>query len=276
YWNGAAYVAVATQIDGSSDFAQTGLVSWIPADAEVPKTQFDTFGYAYEISSSVNITHATLDVYVDIITGVPAQKEMKAYDFTSQYGTRVMQCSPSVLNEGNRIDFASANAPDVYNGADSSDNGAQSIYFGGDQNITAAGGLYNRFGSNILSMFLVLKDAETYLLVGDTPEEFVIYPVSKTIGCPAPLTLATGEVNMSKNPTEGVTRNIAIWMSASGPVMFDGASISSIRGMENFFDPNNDEYINWAYVNRARGWIDNVYKEYNLLIPSTAAQTENN
>lgn len=277
YWNGTAYSGVATQVDGSSAFSETGLISWIPNASEKPRTLFDTFGYAYEITLDKDVVPPTSsETYVDIVTGVPSQIPMKSYDFTSHYGTRVMQCAPSVLNEGNRIDFSVANAPDVYNGDDSSDDGQMSLYFGGSQNITASAGLYNRFGSNILSMFLVLKDAETYLLIGDNPDEFTIYPVSRTIGCPAPLTLATGEINMSKNPTEGITRNIAVWMSASGPVMFDGASISSIRGMENFFDPNNDEYIEWDVVSRARGWMDNVYKEYNLLLPSSTGQTENN
>ena len=279
YWTGSAYANVTAGgdpfVDGTSGFTQTGLMNWIPQSDEKPRTLFDTFGYVYKITVDVTVTAAD-EAYVDIATGIPAQKDMKAYDFTSQFGTRVMLCSPSVLNEGNRIDFSVANAPDVYNGDDSSDGGNMSLYFGGNQNITAATGLYNRFGSNILSMFLVLKDAQTYLMVGDNPEEFTIYNVSQTIGCPAPLTLATGEINMSKNPTDGITRNIAVWLSASGPVMFDGASISSIRGMENFFDPNNTEYVEWSTIDRARGWIDNVYKEYNLLIPSSSGQTENN
>lgn len=279
YWNGTAFAAVTTGIDGTASFSQTGLISWLPPTigTEYPRTLFDTFGYAYEITLNEDVLPpASSNTYVDIITGIPAQKEVKGYDFPSHYGSRVMQCAPTVLNEGNRIDFSVANAPDVYNGEDSSNNGEYALYFGGSQKITATAGLYNRFGSNILSMFLVLKDAETYLLVGDDPDEFTIYPVSQTIGCPAPLTLATGEINMSKTPTDGITRNIAVWMSASGPVMFDGASISSIRGVDNFFDPNNDEYIEWDVITRARGWIDNVYKEYNLLIPSGTGATENN
>ena len=279
YWDGSAYQAVGVQVDGTSagtgpGFEQSGLISWIPTTTEKPRTLFNTFGYAYQIKVGTNVVPPTSsDVYIDLCTGIPALKDVKAYDFSINYGTRLMLCAPSISNEGNRMDFSAANAPDVFNGADSSNNGDQSLYFGGKEKITAGKALYNRFGSNLLSLLLVLKDSETYLLVGDTPDEFVIYEVSKTIGCPAPLTLATGEVNTSSKPTEGVTRNIAIWMSASGPVMFDGASISSIRGLENFFDPNNDEYINWSAIDKCRGWIDNVYKEYNLLIPSSSGQT---
>lgn len=282
YWDGDAYqtLGVTTDTDGTSCFSQSGLVYWNVPDDEEPRTLFNTFGYAYEITVTQTLDGVTdgtdKRVYVDLITGVPAEKDLPSYAFTTTYGTRLMLCAPRESNEGNRMDFTAANAPDVHNGADSSSVGDQSLYFGGVGDLKASAPLYNRFGSNLLSVLLVLKDAETYLLVGDTPDEFVIYEVSKTIGCPAPLTLATGEVNTSSKPTEGVTRNIAVWMSAAGPVMFDGASISSIRGMENFFDPNSDEYIEWDSISRARGWIDNVYKEYNLLIPSSTGQTENN
>ena len=275
YWNGSAYAAVTSQLDGSSVLSQTGLISWIPNSAEKPLTLFNTFGYAYKITVSTTVT-ATSTCYIDLCTGVPASVLMKPYDFSLNYGTRLMLASPSRNNEGNRLDYSSANAPDVFNGEDSSDNGQQSLYFGGKEKLTAGAALYNRFGSNLISVLLVLKDAETYVLVGDTPAEFTIYEVSKTIGCPAPLTLATGEVNTSESPTEGVTRNIAMWMSASGPVTFDGASLSAVRGMENYFDPNNNEYIEWTYVNRCRGYIDNVYKEYNLLIPSSSSQEKLN
>lgn len=279
YWTGKAYAAVGTLVDETAEsgitFAKTGLVNWIPNVAEKPRTLFNTFGYAYEITVGTTLTSAT-EVYADLITGVPASKDMGGYDFTVPFGTRLMLCSPSVANEGNRMDFSVANAPDVYNGYDSSDDTAYSLYFGGEGNLTAASPLYNRFGSNFYSMLLVTKDHETYLLVGDNPDNFVIYPVSQSIGCPAPLTMASGEINTAAKEGGGTTRNVSMWLSASGPIMFDGAAISSIRGIENFFDPNNDEYIEWDSVANARGWMDNVYKEYNLLIPSSASQTTNN
>jgi hypothetical protein len=59
-------------------------------------------------------------------------------------------------------------------------------------------------------------------------------------------------------------------------MMFDGAIISQIRGVENYFDPGETEYIEWDTMSRARGWVDQTHKEYNLLIPSTDGQTENN
>jgi hypothetical protein len=123
-------------------------------------------------------------------------------------------------------------------------------------------------------MFLVFKEAETYLLTGDTPNDFNIYPVSKTTGCPAPLTLATAETGFGEETQ--IQRQVAIWCSHSGPMMFDGAVVQPIRGIDIFFDSEEDEFVNWSIMDRARGWVDYERKEYNLLIPSGADATKNN
>jgi hypothetical protein len=72
------------------------------------------------------------------------------------------------------------------------------------------------------------------------------------------------------------TRNMAFWLSGKGPVMFDGGSITKLVGIDNYFDPSNTEYIEWDVIQRARGWVDSTYNEYNLLFPSTANVTDNN
>lgn len=287
YWNGSGYTALTSgthnYVDGTTDgtkpFSQTGLVSWVPPSDEKPKTLFSSFGYAYKlevVTANVSGTKNDKTVFIDLVSGVPSQKIVKPFDFTAEYQNRLMLCSYSAGNEANRIDYSVTNAPDVFNGTDSSDDGRASLYFGGEEGITAARSLYNRFGSNILSMFLVLKDAETYLLVGSDPSNFTIYPVSKSIGCPAPLTLATADISLGDGGEQTETRNMAFWLSGSGPVMFDGASISSIRGVENFFNPNSTEYIEWDNIARSRGWIDTTYNEYNLMIPSTSSQADVN
>jgi hypothetical protein len=58
--------------------------------------------------------------------------------------------------------------------------------------------------------------------------------------------------------------------------MFDGAVLSPIRGIENYFDANRTEYIEWDSILNARGWVDTANKEYNLLIPSGDSQVKNN
>jgi hypothetical protein len=195
------------------------------------------------------------------------------FDWSALYGTRLVLGGYSTGDEGNRLDYSVANAPDVWNGFDSSDNGKQSLYFGGVESIVGATQIYNRFGSTVYSMLLVLKKNEVYIVVGDTPEEFVIYPVVKTVGCVAPMTLATAEIGIDLG--QGLTRNVAIWLSHSGPMMFDGAILKPIDGISSYFDPNDDVYIEFDAIDKARGWIDPNYKEYNLLIPSGAGAIDN-
>lgn len=278
YWDGLTWTAVSNFSDGTSvsgkTFAQSGLMSWTPPSDEEPQTQFGSVGYMYKLTFSAALTGAAgaQDDIIDLILGVPALLDpVKPFKFSALYQNRLMLGGYEVGSEGNRMDFSVSNAPDVWNGFESSANGIQSLYFGGVENITCAAQLYNRFGASIFSMLMVFKDTEVYLLVGESPEDFTIYPVAETVGCPAPHTLAVAEVGFDVG--QGLTRNVAIWLSHYGPMMFDGAILSPILGINNYFDPNENEYIEWDYLKRARGWVDQTYKEYNLLVPSGASQT---
>jgi hypothetical protein len=55
-------------------------------------------------------------------------------------------------------------------------------------------------------------------------------------------------------------------------MMFDGAVFVPLRGVDTYFDPANSGAINQTYIANSRGWYDPVYREYNLLIPTGAAQ----
>lgn len=284
YWDGTAFTAVTDIDDGTQGVAgttlsQSGLISWTPEDDERPRTMFGSFGYVYEMNFSVKLSGTKggvgtdVDILVDVCTGVPSQNTVLSFDWSALYGTRLVMGSYSSGDEGNRMDYSVANAPDVWNGFDSSDDGKQSLYFGGVENIVGATQIYNRFGATVYSMLLVLKRNEVYIVVGDTPEEFVIYPVVKTVGCVAPLTLATAEIGLDLG--NGLTRNVAIWLSHSGPMMFDGAILKPVDGVSSYFDPNDSRYIEFDAIDKARGWVDPNYKEYNLLIPSGAGATDN-
>lgn len=289
YWNGYEWTNVSDFKDGTLNDAgtksltKTGLLSWTPSTDEQKRTLFNSLGYAYKLTVDATLTGTEggdAEVLIDLVVGVPALlntsglHESKPFNFSTIYKNRLMLGGFSAGGEGNRMDFSVTNAPDVFNGSESSMNGIQSLYFGGVEPITCATQIYNRFGASVYSMLLVMKDTEIYLMVGDSPDDFVIYPVSDSVGCPAPHTLATAEVGLEIG--EGLTRNVAIWLSHYGPMMFDGAIISPLLGINNYFDPNEDDYIEWDYIHLARGWVDQTYKEYNLLIPSTANQSTNN
>jgi hypothetical protein len=279
---GADGYADTSATDGTANadtdtFAKTGIMSW-DADSitdEQPQTLFGSVGYAYKISVDATLAAGSgSSVLVDLCSGIPSPKPVKAFSFSAMYQSRLMLGGFDAGGEGNRMDYCVTNAPDVWNGTQSSMDGLQSLYFGGVESITGATQLYNRFGASVFSMLLVFKDTELYLLTGSTPNDFTIYPVSNTVGCPAPQTICTAEVGFEVG--QGLTRNVAIWMSHYGPMMFDGAIIKPITGVGNYFDPNEAEYINWDYIHLARAWVDTRYKEYNLLIPSGTTATTNN
>lgn len=287
-WTGTAFESVETGGDPLSDgtkngtlsLGKTGLVWWLPNVDTIEKTtKHGVTGYLYALEWNAELqglaaSTASADVVIDLITGIPAQNTVQPFSWTGVFNNRLMRGNFNVGREGNRMDFSVANAPDVFNGFESAMDGLQSLYFGGDEPITGGVQIYNRFGASVYSMYLVFKDTELYLLVGDSPEDFVIYPVSTTVGCPAPHTIASAELGMDIG--ENVSRNIALWLSHAGVMMFDGATLFKIPGIKNYFDPNATEYIEWETMSRARGWFDTVYKEYNLLIPSTAGVDDNN
>jgi hypothetical protein len=134
-----------------------------------------------------------------------------------------MLCGKIDTNERNRVDYSATNAPDVWNGEDSSFGPTGALYFGEGGELTAAAALYNRVGSNLYDMAVFCKHSETYILTGYDQETWKIYTLSKAIGCPAPLTMTTADIGIATSD-EGA-RNIALWLSYKGPVLFDGNSI---------------------------------------------------
>jgi hypothetical protein len=272
YWDGddwAALVATDGTSSGGASAGQSGIITWDIPGNEEQRTLFGSFGYAYRIDYSAGLV---ADCIVDICTGVPAQKVLRPADFSALYGSRLMLGGFTQEQEPNRMDYSVSNAPDVWNGFDSSDDTKQSLYFGNNDPIVAAEQIYNRFGASVYAMLLVLKRNEVYILVGDTPEEFIIYSVATTVGCIAPKTLATAEIGIDLG--QGITRNVAMWISHSGPMMFDGAILTPIQGVSKYFDPDDSAFVNFDAIEDAIGWVDPIFKEYNVLLP-TGSTTNN-
>ncbi len=147
------------------------------------------------------------------------------------------------------------------------------MFFGGAEDLTGGVEIYGLYGDTVDSRALLFKNAETFMLAGDSPETFVIYDVSETIGCPAPLTIATAEVSL-RDPS-APAQQIAIWVSDKGPVMFHGNAIRPIyEDIRNFFEDGETGAINREYINLARGIYDTNYRCYHFVFPS-GSSTEN-
>ena len=253
----------------------SGTVSWSPLTPGLEdKMSFNggALYYYYAISF-----HAKLSASVEAwyITGIPAPQPLKPYRFPFAFLGRAMLCGYLAGNEANRVDYAMQDTADVWNGPDSS-RGIESmpLYFGGNEALTAACEVYNRLGSSIYSFAIFTKDYETYILNGYDATTFRIFPISKVYGCPAPLTMDTYQIGISKDAQS--VRSIAMWLSHSGPVMFDSGGLTPVPGLECFFDRRDSRCINSAYIDKSRGWFDPDTGDYNLTFPSGSSQTHPN
>lgn len=281
YWNGDTWVSVGTIDDGTissgKTLAKSGIVSW---NAPSFNTEFKTVAegsdvplYCYKIAFSAG---SSANVYIDTLTGISAPRNMDyGYVFPFTFANRPMLCGKVSSKEGNRVDYGGGNTTEIWNGEDSSFGYAGPLYFGGSTDLTAACEIYNRFGAAIYDLAVFCKQNETYILNGTDSESWKIYQISSEIGCPAPMTMDTAEVAFGI--AADATRNIALWLSASGPMVFDGSVLVPVKTrIGNYFDDEEDECINWDAVANAVGWCDPNYHEYNLCIPSGAGQTTNN
>lgn len=298
YWNGTGFVSVGTLRDGTltggATFGRSGTISWnapSPLTEQIKTGEEAAFvgagirGYAYFLTASAGLSASVL---VDVVEGIPAQRfspeiTIPGYRFPFFYQDRAMIACRLGSNDGNRIDYSGIGTPDVWNGVDSSDQGKE-IYVGGTEPLIAGIELSNRFvglTNAVTSTFaLLFKQRETWLLRGTTPETFQLFPISLTIGCPAPLTLATATISIGGEAE--TARSVAIWVSAAGPMLFDGTTLTklsfkqpdgAISSIDPYFDVNDSrETTGTAFLN-ARAWLDQY--EYNVLLPTGGSTTCN-
>lgn len=287
YWDGDAYTSVGTVTDntqnsaGTTSLYQSGLMSWDPPAEylEKRKTEFGVTGYSYKLTWSAQLTGTygePSELAVDVVTLVPAQKEVLPFTFPATFNDRYVFCDYAKGNERNRCDFTETGKPNVLNGAESSDDGLQSFYFGDSEPVTAAREIYNKYGSRVITKFAAFKSNKIFVVEGKTVEDMLngISIVSENIGCAAPLTLASIEVGYEV--AEGLERNVLIFVDTTGVYSFDGENVKPLKGIDKYFDPDDDDCINFDYIEKAEGIYDPIHKEYNLIIPSGSSQTTNN
>ncbi|MHA2064705.1 MAG: hypothetical protein ACXABY_10055 [Candidatus Thorarchaeota archaeon] len=272
YWDGDSYETVGTiqdgTLNGGATFGQSGVISWNPPaqNLERAQTLFGVTGYFYQITASAAWD---AEVEVDFVSMIPRTKEIKPHVFPTKFATRAFFGAPA--GEDNALDYTASSTIDVHNGLDSSASG-QRIYVGdGGDALTAARSVYNRFGSSIYETLLVFKNNETHLLTGTGPADFRLFRVSENYGCPAPRTLVGAEVGYQMGG--GAFRNVVMWLSYRGPVIFDGAVILPIPGVDLYFDTRKDTVINTGKIANSVAWFDPFWKEFHLMIPSGSSQT---
>jgi hypothetical protein len=208
--------------------------------------------------------------YLDTLYGIPCTQSMGAYKFAFNYKNRLFLAGDIPGKEGHSIDYAVANTSDSFNGEDSSSDNKR-IYVGkNSSDIVATANIFNRFGASLYNSEIVTKSTETFLLDGHSPETFTVSQISENIGCAAPRTMCTAEVAFEI--TKDAIRNIAMWISYVGPILFDAAVLVPLSGINLYFDRELDTCVNFDAIENSHGWFDPNHYEWNVCLPSGAGQ----
>jgi hypothetical protein len=277
YWNGTAWTSVGAIVDGTSvsgvSFARTGNISWNSPESVsefVTSIGNSSKWYFYRIRFSATLS-AT--VHLDHLSGIPVQVELMPYRYPVLWQNRLWMLNDQSNNKNTAIG-SSYGTVCVFNGIDSG-----MLIFGGSKEVNCGKTIFTRYGGSLYENMIVCKNNETYLVDGTSftgddsgSGSFVVYQVSGTRGCIAPLTMQPCDTGYEVAP--GITKHIITWLSNSGVVMFDSNSMIEISGdISDKFRMNNTDGLNRSLSNKSSAFYDSSNGEYHLLIPIGATST---
>lgn len=275
YWNGSAWTTLTITDNTSSNsksFAKSGFVLWEPpaSTAEFRKSTTNSpkwFSYRMSFSATLSNGDTVPKVITSFIGGVPVQSDIDGYKFSMYADDRVYLCC-NTKGRKNEILVSKYHTVNAFNGGDSA-----YIYIGDSKELTSATSLYARVGDNIYNIKLFFKASEVWEIAESSPKEFKApHKILSEDGCPAPLTLDTGIIEIN-----GYSRSVAIWQGANGIYMYDNNAIVPIHSDINiFFDRRNSSCINASKLKDSFGYIDPVYGEYHWLFAKGTETTLDN
>ena len=273
YWTGAAYATVGAISDGTAtsgiSFAKSGVISWNNTSlASEQKKQYANIQPIYYYRLKFDKTLDT-SVRIDYVGGISASKTISYFKFPVFAQGRVLLCA-DMSGQKNKAIASSKFMPQVYNGSDSVD-----IYFGEEGELTCGTELFSQFGASLFSLVFMFKNNETWMMAGQDIYQWEVntFLLSSSIGCPAPLTLKT--INLNAEPGQGINRSLAIWQGSSGIYMSDGrAPIPVHMDIKEYFDPKDSRCIKASEVGNSTAFIDPVNQEYHWLFASGTAGTQ--
>lgn len=277
YWNGAAWTALGGVKDNTVDAAtegkflfQSGLVSWCSPAASAEFKRSINNGpelYYYQLTLSASPD----ETRIDYIYGIPTYDDLDTYKTSTLWKNRLI-FGNNLQQSGNELLIGSTNTNCVFNGADS-----VKLFIDDPNEIQKLATIPVKFANGVEDVLLIIKKDKTYTITGNTPEDFRYVKVSDQYGIISPSTFALCEYSDSQND---VYRPVAIWLSASGVVMYDAGVIRQIDGdiedkFVNMFNTGYSTRISATYAYKASGWFDSLNGEYHLLYPEGTATTNN-
>ena len=272
YWDGQAWVTLGALDDGSAvtgiSYNRPGVSTW---NAPSEKLEYPTSvgnsaqWYYYRLHFSATLS---ANVYIDNITGIPAQVSLYPYRYPVLWQNRAWLLNDQSKDKNVAIG-SSYGTVCVFNGTDS-----PRLTFGGTQEVVAAVPLFTRYGGSIYENLVVCKRNQTYLVDGTSPSTYIVYEIAKTLGCISPLTLIACDTGYEV--AQGLTKHVLVWLSASGIVMFDSNSVIKISGdIDDRFEPQSANYINTAITEQFTAFYDAKRFTYHIQIATGSSTTLN-
>lgn len=246
---------------GGDSLKQSGYLRWTPPTDEKPtKIAGENIQkYWYQITFSGNLDS---EVEVFFVEGIPAMEDPDYSFGVFAFKRRAMQIAPK--NFQNAIRYSAANLPNVFNGNDSG------YIFFGERPLKAATQFFNEG--------LVYADTEMWMIQGDNPSTFGKLRLSAQVGIDAPLSLISVEIGVLVGTGAAAAQRKVICWAFRGLWMFDGVRWWKISSpdIDNFFDPDHEDYINTAFADRTFGAFDFETELCYWIIYSGASQTTPN
>jgi len=289
YWDGTAWQDVANLSDGTLgdtfiSLSKSGVIDWPVVSANEEKRTFNNSVplYFYKIAFSKTLTAKSVSievptvggVYIWNVRGIPRPRQIDGYRFPVLWQNRLgLACNGTTQSRGkakNTILFSAPGSVSAFNGAESVE-----YAFGDNTALTAAGSLYSRYTTSIYESLVVCKANSCYIVDlsagNDKP-----YEVSKTTGCPAPLTFVQCDAKPQESDVK-VSKHLLIWQTATSIVKFDSNSIEAISDdIKSLFDPNSERHIHFDYIDKSSGFFDPTFHEYHWLFADNTSSGDLN
>lgn len=260
YWQGNKYTSIGTVNDGTNQnnksFAASGLITWSPL-AELVEfrrevNQSESL-YFYKLSWSATLS---ADSKIYHISGIPVQQPISNYKFALHAQDRLMLFNDQSGMKNSMLSSVQGTL-NVFNGKDSGD----PILFGDGEDVTAAVEVFTKLTTGIVSDILVMKTNAVFLLTGGNPEDWTQTQLSSEVGCPSPLTLRASPIGLEHSPLQ--SRQVAIWQSNNGIMLYDSNSIYPISdSISDFFDQTKSYAVNLSALSVNYAFWDNTNGNY--------------
>jgi len=297
YWNGTAWTSVGRLSDATSheaiSLSRSGVISWnapakslefthIMDDPSLAGTSPDPTSTTPPVLNQTDVTYfgqvplyfykvsfdQTIDADTRIynITGIPAQTEIAPYKFPLYALGRLFLCN-RVGSKPNAAIYSATESAEVFNGDDSGE-----LYFGDESSLMGGSWLYSQFGSSLYNVVVFFKANETWVIAGNSPEDWATYQVSASIGCPSPKTIVTTNAPIELYAQSN--RTITIFQGSAGIYIFDGKGFVPIHtDIEDCFDQRYSNSINLSEIRESEAFYDQTKDEYHWCFASGTSAT---